>query len=141
MRIHKLIKDTDPEQVERILEMARQEPCDIDKYEMMRSIVEKGATPYKAAQDRAKVSNRSFGSLYYHARCLVDELYEALLPQGTRDTMLTELMRNGEVHVPKDMLFNIRQGAREMGLEIDVDIRIRVARRKWGRNYAEDVRE
>jgi len=137
MNIQELIRSADSEKVDQYLWWARLQPCDPDKADMTEMIIEMGLTPYQAARRRADsgATNRSFKTLYYHARVIVQDLYEHL-GESVQDR-IRELQMTRETHCAPDQIQAIREACEHMGFEIEEDIRVRLVERKVGRNWRE----
>lgn len=119
--IQRLIRNADPDKIDQYLTLARMEPCDPDKADMTDMIVEMGMSVYQAAkvQSQYTSSKRSFNTLHYHARMIVEDLYEFL--GEPIQLLVTELARTGSVVCPKDRVSELRQACEDMGYDVVVE--------------------
>lgn len=137
MRLQKLIRDANSTQLEEYLSLMRGHPCDQDRVDIGEMIIELGLTPYQAARRRfdSGASNRSFGTLYYHAKAIAQDLSEYL---GFRvQDALAELASEEVIYYPIDMLGELKAACADMGFEVEVDARVRLLRRTVGANWRE----
>lgn len=115
--------DVPQAQIDEYLEECGLEP---DLQIMKELIVQRGMSAWKAARVRADsgLSDRSFSTLLYFARDLFAYAVEDL---GTPvHQLVSELIRDGSVHVPRSQATMVRQAARDAGLRFHEDVRFTV---------------
>jgi len=122
VNIQELIKNADPDRVEEYLRLARTHPYDPDKAEMTEMIVEQGMSTFLAAKEQAEYTTegRSLNTLHYHARMIVEDLYQ-FLGAPIQDLVL-ELQIKGEVTCPRDRVYELRKACEDMGYLVREDI-------------------
>ena len=121
-----VLKNADPEEVRRYLDMAKMPPYDPDVLDMTRSIIEKGSSAYQAAQDRAKSGKTTLtaAALYYKSKNIVEDLL-AYFGYKT-ETYLDQLLTDREAICPQELINKVRESCKEMGWITEERVYIRI---------------
>jgi hypothetical protein len=113
MSTQSLVRRTPKEKLHAFLALT--EGWDEDRRALAVAICE-GQTPWSAAAERAKVSERSVHTLYYHVQTVEDEL-KRYLNYGL-DEELRALRARGKVRIEVEELPNMEELCQRQGLEI-----------------------
>lgn len=120
----------DTEWVSEYLSIA--DSTDADICDLRDALLRNSMGPYQAASFVWKKSTsrsgspRSFATLLYHARELVQDIYESY--GGIISQAVDALSLDGDpVYIAEDVLPYIRKECRKLGIQLETDIRVRRA--------------